>query len=138
MKRVILMLLFVVLSKNVMAEWVKVVSNDDVQVTIYADPDTITRHGDKVTISTLWDYKTNHRAPSGEPVYRSVGYEKIYDCNGSQSITKSFEWYSENMGGGDGTYHDRKWTHPFNWRWTAVNPGEMEYDLFKYACEQQP
>ena len=137
MNKLFYTLLLVILSSNAMAQWVKVSGNDDVQVTVYANPSTITRNGNRVNMGTLWDYKTVHQHPSGGPQYRSVYYDKTYDCNEFQSITKSLYWYSGNMGSGDSWFHDRFWNQPYNWGWTTANRGEVEYDLLKFACAKK-
>ena len=66
MKRLILITLLLLSSGPAYAEWVLVEKNNDLVevMAVYADPDTIRRKGDLVTMWTLHDFKTMQTSPS--------------------------------------------------------------------------
>ena len=72
----ILMMLLAAVSSSAMAEWVKV--SEDKLVTVYADPTTIRKIGDKVKMWALWDYSTAQEGDS-KP-YMSVRIQNEYNC----------------------------------------------------------
>ena len=57
MKKLLLTLILVVVSSNVMAEWVEISSSDDLGITVYADPSSIRKADNKLEMRFLSDYK---------------------------------------------------------------------------------
>jgi len=55
MRKAILMMLLAVASSSAAAGWVEV--NSDETVTVYADPATVRRAGNRATMWVLYDYK---------------------------------------------------------------------------------
>ncbi len=78
MHKAILMMLLAAVSSSAMAKWVKVGTSDDKTTTIYADPSTIRKSGNRVKMWALWDYSTAQEGDS-KP-YMSVRIQNEYNC----------------------------------------------------------
>jgi len=78
MKKLLLTLMLAVVSSSAIAEWVKVGTSDDKTTTIYADPSTIRKSGNRVKMWALWDYSTAQEGDS-KP-YMSVRIQNEYNC----------------------------------------------------------
>ena len=78
MHKVILMMLLAVVSSSAMAEWVKVGVSTDKNTTIYADPTTIRKNGDKVKMWALWDHLTA-KVVNSKP-HMSTRVQKEFNC----------------------------------------------------------
>jgi hypothetical protein len=128
MRKIILMMLLVVVSSSAEAGWVEVGGTDD-GVTIYADPATIRKAGNRVKMWIMSDFQTEQAVPSGGKPYMSQKGQNEYDCKEEQTRLIAFLWYSGNMGGGDMVYSD---FDPLKWR--PVVPGSVGEAQWKYAC----
>jgi hypothetical protein len=101
--------LLVLMSAPAYAEWVKVATGDNGNVTTYADPDTIRRKGDLVKMWSLVDSKTI-RTVAGTS-HLSYKMEEEYDCAKERSRTLTLDEFSGNMGNGNVVWQrDRKST----------------------------
>lgn len=67
------------------ADWVKLVSAGEGEVTVYVDPGSIKREGNVVEFSTLFDYATV-RNLSGAP-FQSATMQDEIDCAGKRNRT---------------------------------------------------
>ncbi len=124
MHKAILMMLLAVVSSNAMAEWVKV--SEDKLVTVYADPTTIRKIGDKVKMWALWDYST---APEGDSKpYMSVRIQNEYNCKEETDRQIYATTFSGNMAEGNtiGRQGGKKWR--------PIAPRTFGETLWKFAC----
>ena len=125
MKKLILLLLLIV-STNVFAEWANVDDNDE--MTTYVDFGTIKKKGNKVKIWSLMDFKTVQT------------YEKIkflsqlarneYDCEEETRRMLDLFWYSVNMRQGEIVFSSKNIKNEAE----SIVPGSISEALFKIAC----
>lgn len=127
MRKAILMVLLAVVSSSAVAEWIGAGSNSDETVTAYADPATIRKAGDVVTMWVLFDYK---RAQAGDgKEYRSAKAQSEYDCKEEQWRTPAASFHSRNMG--EGVIVENA---SYPGKWSPVPPGSATETLWKIAC----
>lgn len=127
MKKIMVLLLLLV-SSNVFAEWTKVdVSENDI-LFAYVDYATIKRKGNKVTMLKIYDFKTEENV--GNDRYLSVVNRDEYDCEEKTSRITDFVAYSRNMGKGDVVYSEKN----LNDKADSVSPGSMRESLLIVAC----
>lgn len=131
MKRLLLITLLVLLSRGpVYAEWVLVSVVDQAGVTIYVDPGTILRKGDRVVILELIDYMTMQTVTGTS--FLSARVQREYDCAGDRHRTLALTRVSGKMGTGEAV--------PVNTdqpKWEPVDPGTIAKRLWKVACNRQ-
>ncbi len=126
MKKLLLTLILAVVSSSAMAEWVKVGTSDDKTTTIYADPSTIRKSGNRVKMWALWDYSTAQEG--GSKPYMSVRIQNEYNCKEETSRQIYATTFSGNMAGGHtiGRQGGREWE--------PVAPRTHGEALWKFAC----
>lgn len=127
MKKLTLLLLLMV-STNVMAEWIEVGSNDDVGLTVYADFGTIKRKGHKVKMWKLYDYKTVQK--SVDDRFLSSTSRDEYDCEEETIVLLDWHWYSGNMINGEIVHSNTNIKEETQ----SVIPESMGETLFKIVC----
>jgi len=120
-------MLLAVASGSAMAEWVKISSSKDGQMTVYANPPSIRKNADIVKMWVLYDYKSLKR--SGFDWYLSAKLREEYDCNNDQLRIVDFSWHDRNMGDGRVVYSD---TNTLSWE--PVAPDSLDEVKWKYAC----
>jgi len=125
MKKLLLTLLLAIVSSSAMAEWVEVGSNDN--VTRYADPATIRKVGNKVTVWELVDFKTVQGSTGFQ--FNSAKVLTLCDCKEEQTRMLSASVHSENMGGGNVVM-----THNKAGKWAPAAPDSINMTLFEFAC----
>lgn len=130
MHKAMLIMLLTVVSSSAAAEWVEVGTDDTGTITIYADPATIRRSGDKVRMWHLYDYQTTQRN-SGKR-FMSVVTRTEHDCKEEQSRGLYVSSYSENMGGGTVV---EIFDEPD--KWLPVPPGTASAVLWELACKKR-
>ncbi len=115
-----------VVSSSAMAEWVKVGVSTDKNTTIYADPSTIRKLGDKVKMWALWDYSTAQEG--GSKPYMSVRIQNEYNCKEETTRQIYATTFSGNMLEGNkiDTQGGRDWE--------PVAPRTHDEALWKFAC----
>lgn len=130
MKRLILIILLLLSGGPAYAEWMLVEKNNDqVEVmAVYADPDTIRRKGDLVTMWTLHDFKTMQTSPSSS--YLSTKVQRQFDCAKPRTRLLAFTEFSGNMGTGNVGFSDS----PAEDSWIPVEPGSINQALWEVAC----
>lgn len=134
MRKAILMMLLAVVSSSAMAEWVVVTRSENGANTVYVDPATIRKAGNKVKMWELFDYKTMQAQVSNRGLpYMSSKSRSEYDCKEEQSRTLASSYHGENMGGGGVIYTDDE---PGKWR--PVSPESINEALWELACGKQP
>jgi hypothetical protein len=113
------------------AEWVRLVSVGEGEVTVYVDPASITREGNVVGVSTLFDYATV-RTLSGAP-FQSATMQDEIDCAGKQSRTLAVTSHSEPMAGGHIVSTATGGYVP----WTPIDPQGIFSAIFKFVCKEK-
>src|SRR5437879_2504031 len=114
----LLITLLVLNSGPAYAEWVSVSVIDQAGVTIYVDPATIHRKGDRVTMWELIDYVTIQTVTGTS--FLSTRLQREYDCAGDRHRTLALTKLSGNMGAGKViliTSDEQKWE--------PVDPGSI-------------
>ena len=127
MKKVLVLLLLMV-STNVFAEWTAVSVSSDNNQTNYVDVGTIKKKGNKVKMWTMYDYKTVKMIENDSFLSQVFHYE--YDCENETIKQLDFIWYSGNMKSGDVVYSQRN----MNIEPISVTPESINEHLFKIAC----
>ncbi len=126
MKKLLLTLMLAVISSSAMAEWVKVGTSDDKTTTIYADPSTIRKSGNRVKMWALWDYSTAQEG--GSKPYMSVRIQNEYNCKEETDRQIYATTFSGNMAGG----------HTINRQggkeWVPIAPRTHGEALWQFAC----
>ncbi len=125
MKKLLLILMLIV-STSAMAEWVAIATADG--IISYANPATIRKSGNKVKMWSLIDFNSVQEDAGDK--FLSSKSQNEYDCKEERIRTLYFSWHSENMGGGDVVYIDRK---PDK-NWDPVMPESTGENLWKIAC----
>ncbi|NJD33725.1 MAG: hypothetical protein FIA96_02615 [Betaproteobacteria bacterium] len=115
----------------VQAEWVKLASAGEGEVTVYVDPATIKRDGNVVEFSALFDYATV-RTLSGAP-FQSATMQEAIDCAGKQSRTLAVTSHSEPMAGGHIVSTAAGGYVP----WTPIAPEGIVSAIFKFVCKEK-
>jgi len=87
-------MVLMLVSTPVLAEWTMIQTSDNENV--YVDFDTVQKHGDLTTVSTLNDYYTAQQKRE-----LSTQFVELHDCRHKQFKVLSMKHYSENMAKGD-------------------------------------
>lgn len=130
MQKVMLMVVLAVASSNALAEWVRVTANADNGLTVYADPSSISKSGNTVTMWSLYDFKTAQVDDGSDP-YFSTKFQNVYDCKRELRQVLELSNFSGNMGNGEVlfSYHDTG-------KWTLFELESVSEYLWKYACRE--
>ena len=128
MKKILVLLLLIV-STSVFAEWNKVgQSGADGDMTTYADSETIKRKGNKVKMWTMYDFKTVRKLEHDR--YLSMVTHDEYDCEEETLRILDVYWYSGNMKDGEIVYSQTNIKTEEN----SIMPRSVNESLFKIAC----
>ncbi len=127
MPKAILILLLAAVSNGAAAEWVNV-STDDSGSTIYADPSTIRKVGNRVKMWVLFDYR-KATLDAGDKIMSKKKHEE-YDCKKKQIRLLYLSKHSGRFTEGKVVYLN---DIPYN-KWVPVAPGSVLEDLWRYAC----
>ena len=121
MKKLLVTLLISVLSTSAMAEWQIADSNNG--LTIYVDPATIRKAGNKAKMWVMNDYETME---NNELLSQKIQYE--FDCQNETGAILAILSFPGSMGSGQGrSSYKRLDPMPFS-------PGSMGEVLWKIAC----
>jgi hypothetical protein len=96
MSKIFLMILLAATCHSAMAEWVGLGSRDN--YTVYADPATIQKTDNGITMQWLIDFKTSATGDA-EP-HMSMKTLSEFDCKQERLRTLSSSWHSEHMAEG--------------------------------------
>jgi len=118
------------ISGPVYAEWVLVSVVDQAGVTIYVDPDTIHRKGDRVEVLELIDYRTRQTVRGTS--FLSARVQREYDCAGDRHRTLALTRLSGQMATDEAIPANAD--QP---KWEPVDPGTIAKRLWKVACKKQ-
>ena len=127
MHKVILMMLLVIVSSSVMAEWISVVTPVDDKLTTYADPSTISKSGNRVKMWSMVDFKEAEELKGGVYI-KSVKRQIEYDCKDKKKRLLSGELFSGNMGSGEIISTSEKGV------WIPASLGTGNIKLWNIAC----
>src|SRR5512141_1257832 len=127
MTRLLLFILFFLSSAPAYAEWVEVGGNEEAGVTVYADPDTISRKGDLARMWALFDSKTTQNIGVG--LFMSRKDQREYDCTRERYRVLTFTQFSGNMESGTVSYSSSG-----EQQWVPVEPENTAQGLWKVAC----
>ena len=127
MPKAILILLLAAVSNGAAAEWVNV-STDDSGSTIYADPSTIRKVGNRVKMWVLFDYR-KATLDAGDKIMSKRKHEE-YDCKKKQIRLLYLSKHTGRFTEGKVVYLN---DIPYN-KWVPVVPGSVLEDLWRYAC----
>ncbi len=127
MKRFFLITLLLLSGGPAYAEWMWVSANNQVGLTIYVDPDTISRNGDLVELWQLYDYKAVQTV--GGDSFLSSKAHRQFDCVKQRTRLLAFTHFTGNMGSGNRIVSDRDESE-----WRPVTPGSVGQSMWKVAC----
>jgi surface-adhesin protein E len=109
------------------AEWMWIHHEATDGTTTYANPDTIRRDGDLVTMWALLDFKTIQTVEGSSILSFKVQDE--YDCTEERTRRLAVTFFSGNMGRGKMVYSNSSKD-----KWEQDPQGSIKYDLWKLAC----
>ena len=131
MTRLRLVLLLVLSSGPVYAEWVVLSPSDSAGgYSVYVDPDTIRRTGDLVTMWHLADFKTPQTV--NDVSFLSLKMHAQYDCTYLRWRRLALTNFSGHMGSGHVAY-----TNAEEGEWTPVASKSLGELLWLEACHKQ-
>ena len=127
MKKILILLLLIV-STNVLADWVEIDKNVDDGQTTYFDSELIKKNGNKVKMWSLFDFKTVQSGVRNEKFLSALSLFE-YDCSKVTSRLIYFSWFSLNMLRGEivVTQNNLK-------KVVSISDGSIEKKFFKIAC----
>jgi len=128
MRQTILMLLLAAAAGSALADWVKLAAAGNAANTIYADPATIRKAGNKAKLWTLVDHQTALSDSFGK-AHASEKVQWEYDCKDDQQRMLAYVTFAENMGKGKTVFSD-----PDPGKWSPVAADTAEKALWKIAC----
>lgn len=129
MRKVILMILLTVVSSSAAAKWVVVAGNET--ITVYADPATIRKAGNRVKMWRLFDFNKAEVDAQGKS-YMSSKAQVEYNCKEEQSRTLYRSFHSQNMGNGETI-----WLNDETDNWNPTPPESITEALWKFACKKR-
>ena len=131
MKKILVLLLLMV-STNVFAEWTRVTESADGDMTAYIDYGTIKKKGNKVKMWHLQDYKAVQESAEGKGYLSGASYHE-YDCEEETRKMLDLYLYSGNIGDGEITnsYQNIKGEAK------SILPRSIDETLFKAACSKK-
>jgi hypothetical protein len=131
MKKLTLLLLLLI-SPNVLAEWVKLDDGHDAKnITVYVDKQSILKEENKVQMWSLYDHKTAFTI--GNKVFLSAKKGGEYDCEKATAREIEHSLYSENMGAGKLVFSQNN----IKTESIPIVPKTIKETLFKIACGKQ-
>jgi hypothetical protein len=122
------LLLLLLVSTNVFAEWTAVSGSSDGDQTVYANFGTIKRKGNKVKMWALHNFKTVQKSENNR--FLSAVSRDEYSCEEETRRLLDFYWYSGDMAGGEVVYSNIN----IKLKARSIPPESMDEDLFKIAC----
>ena len=129
MKKLLLTIILVLISKNTMAEeWTKMAESDNESgYTAYVDLTSIRKAGNKVKMWTLYDYKIEQKAAGA--IFLSKTIRREFDCKGGHTRILAFKLFSWNMERGK---RIRTYNQPQQWE--EIQPVNKDETGWNIAC----
>jgi len=117
-----------------MAEWIEIArsaegTDETETITVYADPDTIIKTGDRVQMWSLTDYKITEDASNAT----SAKQIDEHDCKGKRSRVLFIAFYSGHMGKGEAILIQNERVD-----WQQPLAGSVDEDILDFACRFRP
>jgi len=135
MCKLILMMLLAFFNSGAVAEWVRVGKIEADKLVVYANPDTIRRTGNKVSIWNILDFKVVQRSAGSTnfsaTYYLSVKARHEYDCEKHQHRILGYYWHAKNMGNGTLVLSD-----DIQDEWSPIHPCSTNEILLNYVCRK--
>ena len=126
MSKAMLMLLFSAVCNSAAAEWVAV--GKHAALTIYANPATIFKNGNKVKMWGLRDFNAEQTDLEGF-LYASIMIQKNFDCKKEQYQISNYSYHAENMGKGKVIHNSLN-----HGSWREITPYSITDVEKKVAC----
>lgn len=131
MKKLLIILTFILFSTPALAEWTQIGESDDEGgYTVYADLTSAQKAGGRVRMWVLFDYNTEQKASGTNFLSKKI--RRNYNCKEAGIRTLTFSLYSWNMEKGDLL---RSYNQPQ--RWERVQPDSMDEIEWKVACGEE-
>jgi len=124
MHKAILMMLLAAVSSSAKAEWVEIGTTN--KSTVYADPTTIRKSGNKVKMWALWDYSTAQEG--GSKPYMSVRIQNEYNCKEETHRQIFATVFTDNMARGN------EIASQGGRGWEPIAPRTHDEALWQFAC----
>ncbi len=121
--------LLLLVAGSAMADWMAVKA--DPKVRVMADPGSIRRSGDIVTMWSVINY-TSPRKTEDDKTYLSSKQHLEYDCVERLSRRLEFSRYSDLTGLGQVVYSNTN-----SGVWSPVASGTVAGELFRFACGEK-
>ena len=128
MKKLTILLLLMV-TTSVFAEWTKVTSSKGGENTFYIDFETIKRKGNKVKMWDLYDFKTVKESEGGKRYLSSLMLHE-YDCEEETVTLLDLHGYSGNIKTGDNVFSITNIKDEAK----SIRPDTIESIFYKIAC----
>ena len=129
MKRTAVGLMLALAASTAMAEWVRI--KGDPAVSLLADPVTIRRCGDMVTMWSLINYVKPQKTGDGKSYLSSKQYRE-YDCAERLSRRLELSRHAENTGWGQVLDSNKT-----PGAWSPATAGSVAGELLKFACGEK-
>lgn len=126
----LLLMVLILSSQPVYAEWVLASGDDEVGLKVYVDPSTLRRNGSLVKMWKLHDYKTVQTV-AGDSLLSMKQFNE-YDCTEERTRMLGYTWFSGNMGNGNVVYSTME-----QLPWEPVVPRTINRTLWKVACQKK-
>jgi len=126
----LLLIVLVLSSGPVYAEWVLTSGDDVTGLKVYVDPDSIRRKGNLAKMWQLYDYKTVQTV-AGDSLLSIKRYNE-FDCTEERTRMLAYTWFSGNMATGKVVY-----STPDEQNWEPVVPRTINRTLWKVACDKK-
>lgn len=126
----LLLMVLILSSQPVYAEWVLASGDDEAGLKVYVDPATLRRNGSLVKRWQLYDYNTVQTV-AGDSLLSMKQFNE-YDCAEERTRMLGYTWFSGNMGNGNVVYSTME-----QLPWEPVVPGTINRTLWKVACEKK-
>ena len=124
----ILMLMLLMVSMNVSAEWTNVGGNVDDTRTVYVDFETLRKKDNNTKIWVLMDFKTVNQIKNVKFLTMINRFE--YNCNEETVRQLDFYLYSGNMGSGEIVFSQTNIKNEPQ----SMLPNSMNENVFKITC----
>lgn len=130
--KIIVGLLFLIISNFAFAQWVGIASSEDRGgYSVYVDPDTKESTGETVNFWFLYDFKRLQKTPVSS--YLSYEIQLEINCNKQMGRILGFIDYLEPMGAGKPIRTSSEVQN-----WTSLNPFVKDGIIWRIACPSHP
>ena len=114
-------------SSCAVADWTAVAGGNNI-FSVYADKDSIRRHGANASMSGMYEFRKRDYTPEGKGLFSTVVLRE-YDCEQRQLRLLSSIDFSGHMGAGSVVDSSRR-----AGRWESIVPGGVDEAYWKIAC----